>query len=44
MPPGALNPICPPSFTESLAPKVKVFSLAPAEVAPIVAEPVISTF
>jgi hypothetical protein len=41
VPPGALNPICPPSFAASRAPKVKLFSLGPKLDVPIAALPVI---
>jgi hypothetical protein len=44
VPPEALKPSCPPSPPVSLAPKVKVFSLAPKELVPIAAEPVIIKF
>jgi hypothetical protein len=44
VPPEALKPSCPPSPPVSLAPKVKVFSLAPKELVPIATEPVIITF
>ena len=43
MPPGALNPICPPSLAASRAPKVKVFSEGPKLEVPIAALLVIIT-
>jgi hypothetical protein len=41
VPPEAFKPSCPPSPPVSLAPKVKVFSLAPKELVPIAAVPVV---